>query len=98
MAKPKKKSGSKLASVEVKYPEQISLQYSNFVKFNIGGNDIIFDFGVATPKGGEAEVTIQNRIVMSPTHAKQFAQKLVENIKKYEDNFGLINFEPKRKK
>jgi len=62
--------------------------------------DVTFDFGTVDPRPGNDQASlkifIHNRIIMSPGHAKQFANMLNENIKKYEEMFGAVNVEPKK--
>ena len=56
-------------------------------------NEIFFDFIQMIPHDARAKV--QQRIVMTPIHAKMFLQALGENVKRYEDKFGEIEV-PKR--
>jgi hypothetical protein len=52
--------------------------------------EFLFDFGRSVP---EAErIQLAARVVMSPQHAKALLESLRDNIAKYEQQFGPINF------
>ena len=46
------------------------------------------DFGRMVP--GRSELKVLSRIIMTPAHAKQFAQALNENLRRYEKSGGVI--------
>lgn len=83
---------------EIIYPDQLSTYYSNEVHFYVSNSDFVFDFSAKDPrKAGEAmkqNTKVQVRVVMSPQHAKIFANVLMENVKQYEERFGVVNTEP----
>jgi hypothetical protein len=42
----------------------------------------------------EEKTKVEVRVVMSPQHAKVFANVLMENVQQYEKKFGIVNTEP----
>lgn len=83
---------------EIVYPEQLTTYYSNVVRFYMSNSDLVFDFATKDPrmagKTMEEKVKVQVRVVMSPQHAKVFANVLMGNIQQYEKTFGEVNTEP----
>lgn len=65
--------------------------YSNVMRVSHSPFEFTFDFG-AMPVGPEdaGAVTVYNRIIMSPAHAKIMLGALEENIKTFERKFGEI--------
>jgi hypothetical protein len=88
----------KPGSEEIVYPDQLPTYYSNVVRFYISNSDFVFDFAAKDPRSAgetiEEKTKVQVRVVMSPQHAKVFANLLVENMKQYEKTFGVLNTEP----
>ena len=62
--------------------------YSNMVTVISGPLDFFIDFGRMVP--GRTEFKVLSRIIMTPAHAKQFAQALNENLRRYEKSGGVI--------
>jgi hypothetical protein len=52
--------------------------------------DVILDFSCKKDSEGQEDIA---KIIMSPQHAKVFANLLYENIRQYEEIFGIINTE-----
>ena len=82
-------------SLKLIYPEDLDTIYSNHVQFYVSNWDFVFDFGIVQPLTQKVNVSL--RIAMSPSHAKQFALKLMKNVKNYEETFGVVNVEPRKK-
>jgi Protein of unknown function (DUF3467). len=62
--------------------------YANLAIITHSGSEFIFDFirmmpGIPKPK-------VNNRLIMTPEHAKRFCNALKENIERYEEHFGTI--------
>ena len=95
-----KKGGAttKLRSEEIVYPDQLTTYYSNSVRFYISNSDFVFDFAAKDPRPAgrtiEEKTKIQVRVVMSPQHAKLFANLLMQNMQQYEKTFGVVKTEP----
>jgi hypothetical protein len=74
--------------------------YSNVMRVAHSPFEFTFDFGTMPvgPEDGGA-MTVYNRIIMSPAHAKIMLKTLEENIKNYEGRFGEIELpEPEKGK
>lgn len=65
--------------------------YSNVMRVSHSPFEFTFDFGTM-PVGVEdaGVVTVYNRIIMSPAHAKIMLKALGDNLKTFEGKFGKI--------
>ncbi len=81
-------------NIEIR-PEVAKGTYSNLAIISHSKNEFIMDFATILPGMNKPEVT--SRIVMIPEHAKRLMHALIDNISKYEANFGKISLgeEPK---
>jgi len=75
-------------SLELK-PEIARGVYSNLAIITHSHSEFIIDFATMLP--GLRKPDISSRIVMTPEHAKRLLQALMDNLTKYESQFGLIN-------
>jgi hypothetical protein len=62
--------------------------YSNFVKIQHTAVDFRMDFAKIVPE--ENTINVSSRQFMSPIHAKMFMRALMDNIEKYERQFGVV--------
>jgi hypothetical protein len=62
--------------------------YSNLAGIAHSENEFIIDFLFLYPNQPKAR--LKTRIIASPAHAKRFLAALTENIRKYEEKFGVI--------
>lgn len=69
-------------------PEVAGGVYSNLAIISHSRSEFAFDFAVTLP--GLPGPKVQNRIIMTPEHAKRLLNALAENIGKYENQFGRI--------
>lgn len=76
-------------SLELK-PETAKGSYSNLAVITHSHSEFIIDFATILPGMPKAEVA--NRIIMTPEHAKRLLAALNDNIQKYEQAFGSIDF------
>ena len=74
--------------VQVELPANLDASYSNFVVIQHSPSEFILDFARILPNVPNARVGA--RVVMTPMHAKLLLRALVENIEKYEAQFGDI--------
>ena len=74
-------------SLEIK-PEIAKGTYSNLAIITHSRSEFIVDFATMLP--GLPKPEIGNRIVMTPEHAKRLLNALMDNVTKYESQFGLI--------
>jgi len=75
-------------NLEIK-PEIARGIYSNLAIITHSHSEFILDFASLLPGMPKAEVG--SRIVMTPEHAKRLLSALMDNITKYESQFGLID-------
>jgi len=66
--------------------EDIKGSYSNMMQIVHTKEEFIFDYFLNAPPQG----VLAARVIVSPSHAKRIAAALQENIKKYEERFGVI--------
>jgi len=69
--------------------------YSNLAIITHSRSEFIIDFATILP--GLPKPEINNRIVMTPEHAKRLLNALSENISKYEGQFGQISLDDQPK-
>lgn len=62
--------------------------YANLALITHNESEFILDFIFVQPQQPKAKV--RSRVITSPAHIKRFYEALGENIKKYEQKFGLI--------
>ena len=62
--------------------------YSNFVVISHSPAEFVLDFTRMLP--GSPKTKVFARIIMTPQHAKSLSKALVENIDKFEKQFGEI--------
>lgn len=74
--------------IEVK-PEIAKGSYSNLAIITHSTSEFILDFAVNLPGLNGPEVN--NRVIMTPEHAKRLLLALQDNINKYESSIGTIN-------
>ena len=82
--------------------EQISIQtdpqtvvgvYSNLMMISHRKEEFILDFLFVQPQRtpqGEAVANLRARVITSPEHMKRILKAMQENIRRYEQTFGLI--------
>lgn len=76
--------------INIELPEEVAQGcYSNLAVITHSSSEFIYDFIRMMP--GIPKAKVQNRIIMTPEHAKRFFNALQENIRKYEATFGTIN-------
>lgn len=78
---------SKQIGLELK-PEVAKGAYSNLAVISHSKTEFIIDFAEILPGFPKPEVV--SRIVMSPEHTKRLMAAIIDNIKKYESQFGPI--------
>lgn len=78
----------KKINLEIK-PEIARGNYSNLAIITHSHSEFIIDFAEMLP--GLPKPEIASRIIMTPEHAKRLMSALLENIGKYESQFGTID-------
>lgn len=84
---------AKKRKIKLEMPKDPNGTYANTVMISHNKNEMFLDFIQMLPHDPRARV--QERIVMTPVHAKLFMQALKDNIERFENNFGEIEV-PKR--
>lgn|SRR5690554_4566134 len=87
MMNPKDKPKGKPIEIELK-EEEASGTYANLVMITHSPSEFVFDFISMMPAVKKAKVV--KRLVLTPDHAKRLANALNENIRKYENENGVI--------
>ena len=62
--------------------------YSNLAIINHSPSEFIVDFIQMMP--GVPKAKVKSRVILTPQHAKRLMKALVDNISKFEDQFGEI--------
>ena len=75
-------------SLEIK-PEIAKGTYSNLAIISHSHSEFIIDFAAVLP--GMPKPEVRSRILMTPEHCKRLLNALVDNIGRYESQFGTIN-------
>ena len=70
-------------------PEIAEGVYSNLAFITHSQGEFILDFVRVLP--GMTNASVKSRIVLTPEHAKRFADALLENIEKYEHDHGKVS-------
>ena len=62
--------------------------YSNLAIINHSPSEFIVDFIQMMP--GVPKAKVRSRVILTPQHAKRLMKALIDNVNKYEDQFGEI--------
>ncbi len=62
--------------------------YSNLAVISHSPSEFVFDFVRVVPNVPKAKV--KARVMMTPDHAKRLLRALTDNIRRYEQQFGVI--------
>jgi hypothetical protein len=73
--------------IEIK-DEVASGKYANLAIIAHSSSEFVIDFICMMPNVTKAQV--KSRIIMTPEHAKRLTMALLDNIKRYEAQFGAI--------
>ena len=71
-------------------PEMAEGTYSNLAIIAHSSSEFVLDFVRMMPGMKQAEV--KSRIILTPEHAKKLLYALQENVQKFENQFGKIQF------
>jgi hypothetical protein len=88
MATPNQPNQPKKRRLKIERKPELDADYSNMVMISHTMHEMILDFMQVIPQDQRA--LINNRIVMTPTHAKLLLNALRDNLSKYEARFGEI--------
>ena len=65
--------------------------YSNLAVISHSTSEFVIDFVSLLP--GTPKAKVKSRIVLTPEHAKRLMHALIDNVKKYESQFGEIRLQ-----
>ncbi len=83
---PKKKTGQ----LNIELPEDVAEGiYSNLAIISHSNSEFIIDFLRLVPNVPKAKV--KARLILTPSHTKRLLKALMDNIQKYEAQFGPID-------
>ncbi|MES2798906.1 MAG: DUF3467 domain-containing protein [Bacteroidota bacterium] len=77
-------------NLNIELNEEMALGvYSNLAIITHSPAEFVCDFVQVMP--GMPKAKVRSRVIMTPENAKRFMRALIDNVKKYEDNFGVID-------
>jgi hypothetical protein len=75
--------------VNIELPEDIAEGiYSNLAIISHSNSEFVVDFVRMMPNMPQAKV--KSRIILTPEHAKRLLTALADNVRKYEQQFGVV--------
>lgn len=78
-------------NIKIHLPEGDDIvHYANIAIISHSPEEVVLDFAQTLP--GKEEAQVVSRVVMTPRNAKMLLKALENNIKTYEENFGLLVF------
>lgn len=76
--------------VNIELPEEVaSGVYSNLAILTHSPTEFVVDFIQMMP--GVPKAKVQSRVIMTPQNAKRLLHAIQDNVRKYEQNFGVID-------
>ncbi|MEN9839191.1 MAG: hypothetical protein RL177_670 [Bacteroidota bacterium] len=69
--------------------EEASGTYSNLVMITHSASEFILDFIAVMP--GLPKAKVVKRLILTPDHAKRLSAALIDNVKRYEEQHGVID-------
>lgn len=75
--------------MNIELTEEIAVGvYSNLAVITHSPTEFVCDFVQVMP--GMPKGKVRSRVVMTPLNAKRFMRALIDNMQKYEQNFGIV--------
>lgn len=74
-------------------PQQANGVYSNLLMITHRKEEFVLDFLFVQPQRspqGQSIANLRSRVITSPEHAKRILKALTENVRRYEETFGII--------
>ena len=76
--------------INIELPEEVAEGiYSNLAIISHSNSEFVLDFIRMVPNVPKAKV--KSRMILTPQHAKRLTKALIDNLKKYEAQFGKID-------
>ena len=80
----------KKPKLNIELPEEVaSGTYSNLAVITHSPTEFVTDFIQIMP--GVPKAKVRSRVIMNPQHAKRLMKALIENVKRYESQYGKIS-------
>ena len=77
------------ASLNIEISEEVAEgTYANLAIITHSHAEFVIDFVNVMP--GTPKSKVKSRIILTPFHAKRFMKAMIENVKKFESNNGVI--------
>ena len=74
-------------------PQHSNGVYSNLLMITHRKEEFVLDFLFVQPQRspqGQSIANLRSRVITSPEHAKRILKALTENVRRYEESFGVI--------
>lgn len=71
-------------------PEVGAGVYSNFAIVSHTVSEVVVDFAQIFPSNPNTDAVVRSRVILAPEHAKRLMRALIENLGKYEEQYGEI--------
>ena len=79
-------------NIQIELSEEVAQgTYSNLAIISHSASEFVIDFVSLLP--GTPKAKVKSRIVLTPEHAKRLMHALIDNVKKYESQFGEIRMQ-----
>ena len=79
--------------LEIVVDDQVATgSYINLALINHSPDEFTMDFIYVPPNSPKAK--LRARVISSPAHTKRFLMALQENLRRFEEKFGVINISP----
>jgi hypothetical protein len=76
-----------MADINIKAQDEILRgQYANMMQVSHSHEEFVLDFILSFPPQGE----LVSRLIVSPAHMKRIVNALMDNVRRYESQFGAI--------
>lgn len=86
------KNNQNTSQIQIELPDDIAQgTYANLAIITHSSSEFIIDYIRMLP--GLPKAKVQSRIILTPEHAKRLLMALADNVKQYEDLYGIIRLE-----
>jgi hypothetical protein len=86
------KPGEQQIAIQIE-PAQATGVYSNLMMISHRKEEFILDFLFLQPQRGaqgQSVATLRSRVIASPEHTKRILRALQDNLRRYEESYGVI--------
>lgn len=79
--------------IRVEIPTTVTSVYANMIMVSHTQNEIVLDAGQLLPPD-QTVCRVQERLILTPVNAKRLLLALADNLRKYEERFGVLDVGP----